>query len=171
MEKRLLTIIVLVTMLSVAGCIGNPLSSQTSQVNAYANAYINATKAYLGPNVTLASSNIVQNGSNAVQLTMTIQDTTPISIWSNGSTYTYAVNIKQFDNANDASNFFNSTSFGYTPRAPADSNIYQQVMGHAPKINRYSIQTVSLSLFGESFNIAQQQDEFVIYGTGTAGPK
>ena len=177
MIKKLLAIIVLVMALSVAGCTGiqNPLSgNQTSQVNAYANAFVSSFKANLGPGESLVSSNVVQNGSDAVQVTLTVANTTPTSIWSNGSTDTYALNVKQFDNTNDASNFYNSTTFGYNPSAStngaASANAYQQVMGHAPTISRVASQTVSLSLFGESINLAAQQGEFVIYGAATAVP-
>jgi len=177
MIKKLLAIIVLVMALSVAGCTGiqNPLSgNQTSQVNAYANAFVSSFKANLGPGESLVSSNVVQNGSDAVQVTLTVANTTPTSIWSNGSTDTYALNVKQFDNTNDASNLYNSTTFGYNPSAStngaASANAYQQVMGHAPTISRVASQTVSLSLFGESINLAAQQGEFVIYGAATAVP-
>jgi len=170
MIKKLLAIIILIMTLSIAGagCTSLPPLIKTSHVNAYANAFVNSTRDNSG--LTLISSNIVQNGSDAVQVSMTLQNTTPTLIWSNGSIYTYTLNIKQFDNTNDASNFFNSTCFGYSPHAPVNSAIYEQVMGHTPTINRYSTQTASLSLFGASINIASQQDEFVIYGTGMVGP-
>lgn len=177
MIKKLLAVIVLVMALSVAGCIQTQnLSSGSSQVNAYANAFVNSTKANLGPGETLVGSNVVQNGSDAMQVTMTVTNTTPTSIWSNGSIYTYALNIKQFDNTNDASNFYNTTSFGYNQGNSSSvsisntTNVYQQVMGHAPTLSRYSTQIASLSLLGGSINVAVQQDEFVTYGTVTVVP-
>jgi hypothetical protein len=177
MLKKLLAIIVLVMALSVAGCIQtqNP-SPGSSQVNAYANAFVNSTKANLGPGETLVSSNVVQNGSDAMQVTMTVTNTTPTSIWSNGSQYTYALNVKQFDNTNDASSFYNSTTFGYNQGNSSSvsisntTNVYQQVRGHTPTIDRYSTQETSLSLLGGSINVAIQQDEFVTYGAVAVVP-
>jgi hypothetical protein len=163
-----------VLLVGVSGCTSTQnliTGGQASPVNAYANGFVNSTKTEQAPGCTVTGSNIVANGSNAVQLTMTIKNTTPTSIWANGSTYTYALNIKQFDNTNDASSFYNSTSFGYsqgtTNSTPTSNNsdVYQQVMGHAPTISRSSTQITSESLFGASVNIAMQQDEFVIYGT------
>jgi hypothetical protein len=176
MIKKLLAIVVLVMALSVAGCIQTQNASSGSlQVNAYANAFVNSTKANLGPGETLVSFNVVQNGSDAMQVTMTVTNTTPTSIWSNGSQYTYALNIKQFDTTNDASNFYNGTSFGYNQGNSASmslstTNVYEQVMGHAPTMNRYSTQETSLSLLGGTINVAIQQDEFVTYGAVTVVP-
>jgi hypothetical protein len=85
----------------------------------------------------------------------------------------YALNIKQFDNANDASNFYNRTSFGYNPYKNMSSNSsspYAQVMGHAPTIARMSTQIVSLNLVSATMNMVAQADEFVIYGTMSVAP-
>jgi len=105
-----------VLVVGVSGCTTTQnliTGGQTSQVNTYVNAFVNSTKAEQGPGSTVTSSNVVANGSDAMQVTMTITNTMPTSIRSNGSTYTYALNVKQFDDANDASNFYNSTTFGY----------------------------------------------------------
>jgi hypothetical protein len=177
-KKIIIALITLILLVAAAGagCVAIP-SSQPSQAYAYASAYSNYTKYIAVGNETNASptytytSNIVNNGTDAVQLTIVIRAATPGAMYGRCSTDTFALNIKQFDTITDASNFFNSTSFGYytqgiTERAAPE---YQQVMGRAPTLSRYA-STTNLgpgNIFLEQ-HILQQQDEFVLWGTFTA---
>jgi hypothetical protein len=118
---------------------------------------------------------VVQNGSNQVQVTATITNSTPQQIFPNGTTTTLALNVEQFPGANAASNFYNSTSFGYTADNGSGSymstNPYRQVTGHSPTIARGAYKLGLTSLTNISMNIITQQDEFVVWGTASFVPQ
>jgi uncharacterized lipoprotein YehR (DUF1307 family) len=164
MEKKLLAIIVLVTVvsLSIAGCTSstNNNTTTTTQQQSQAVAYANAFGSHVvnnNPNDT-TNYNAVANGTDAAQLTITLVNAT--------STTTYALNVQQFSTTADATTFYNSSSFGYNPLVGAITTTpYTQVIGHTPTVNRASTQPQNN--LGEPLNIVMQADEFVVYGTLT----
>ena len=144
-------------------------AAQTSQVHAYADAYNSATEKS-NPNAQ-TTVNIVDNGTNAVRVSSTI-----VNHSTNGTnmTSTEALNIKQFDNKDDATAFFNNVSFGYVrndstaPSSNTKDDPYFIAMGHTPTIIRGAVKIDSLTFVSASMSIAIQEDEFVTYGTISA---
>jgi hypothetical protein len=151
-------------------------STPTSQVKQYADAWHKSIKDGLGPNETLTVWKEKENGSETIRLQWTVVNSTTSGFYSNGSTTTYSVNVKQFANVDDATAFYDDTSFGYAPSTTVNAtlikpedNIYQQVTGKnvtvlngAWKLDSFSFVTMA------SFVI--QQNEFVVWGTAFVLP-
>jgi len=183
--KKLLaiTVLVLVASLSMAGCTNtqnNTASGQTSQVNAYADAFHKSVVADLGPNDTITSWVQNQNGTDAMRLQWTDVNSTHNTsniLYPNGTTTTYSVNVKQFASKDDATSFYDNVSFGYTtssnvslPIKPQD-NIYEQVMGHNSTTNNGAWKLESFNFINAQVSFIVQQDEFVTYGSISVMPK
>jgi archaellin len=171
-------IFVLVAAVFVAGCasIQNPTSGgQTSKVKAFSDALVNTVKSNLGPNETMVSSKVVENGTDATRVTFIVQNTTPQGqVNPNGTTATLSADVKQFPTKEDATSFYDNVSFGHTnlnknesgmtPLQPKIVEPYEETMGHAPTIVNGSYKADNLSLANGQGSIALQGDEFVIWG-------
>ena len=144
--KPITAIIVLslvVASLLVAGCtnpiqqVQNAVTPQNKAVD-YANAFVNYTKNNnTDLNVTFTSVKVSENGTDQARISITSVNTTKntSSLWSNGSTTTYALNVKKFDSTDAATKFYDDQSFGYsaissanltTSFANPNANIYAQ---------------------------------------------
>jgi hypothetical protein len=172
--------ILTVLVVGVAGCTSNTQntsngggSSGTSQNLAltYANALTQPANSSLGPNETLVSSTVVANGSDGARLTETIKNTTPQSIWPNGTSTTLGVNIQYFSSTGEATSLYNNQSFGYAPASNFTyingTSAYEQVMGHASSTSNQSSKLGNLSLASVQLNLVIQQGEFVTGGQAT----
>jgi len=170
-----------VLIVSVAGCTSNVANNATSSNTpgtntpmavTYANNYLTHLKSTLEPNNTIPSSNVVQNGSDAAQLTFTLKNTTPNSIWANGTATTMAFNIKQFPSVDAATAFYNSQSFGYTimtndslkGTGVPQGVVYAQTMGHNATLIHGATKIGSISFLQVTGSTIVQQDEFVVWG-------
>jgi hypothetical protein len=183
--KLIAAIIVLslvVASLLVAGCTtstqnttNTTTSGQTSQVKAFSEALLNNVKKNLGPNETMVSSKIVENGTDSMRVTYTVANTTPQGLINpNGTTATLTVNVKQFPTKENAAKFYDNVSFGYTvlnknelgtsPLQPGIVDPYKEAMGRSATITNSSYKTESLSFVMGQGSIALQADEFVIWG-------
>jgi uncharacterized protein (DUF2141 family) len=170
-NMKLLTIGVLVAVMlsvSMAGCVSNPLAP-ASKVNDYAKNYIAYRTAHADSGYTVTSSKIVQNGTDAVQVT--------IVMTGGGYTETYSMNVKEFSNVNDATAFFNSQSFGMTPASASDlknmtgaGNPYDLTFGHNPNTTVGALKYGTISLIQATASQVFQQDNFVVWGDVLVSP-
>ena len=180
MKLKSITVIVVlllvVASLLVAGCT-NPIQQAAPQNKAvdYANAFVAATKKNnTDPNVTFTSVKVSENGTDQARISVTSVNTTKnkSSLWSNGSTTTYALNVKKFDTTDAASKFYDDQSFGYsttnstnvTTFTSPDTNIYAQVMGHNSTLNQGAYKIGSFNFISVSASLVLQQSEFVMWG-------
>ena len=182
--KPITAIIVLflvVASLSVAGCtVGLPGTSSptpTSQVKQYADAWHSNIQDKLGPNETLTVWKEKENGSDTVRLQWTVVNSTTSGFYSNGTTTTYSVNVKQFANIDDAKAFYDDTSFGYAPSTTVNAtlikpedNIYQQVTGKNVTVLNGAWKLDSFALVTMQASFVIQQNEFVVWGTASVMP-
>ncbi|MGD0716773.1 MAG: hypothetical protein ABR979_01730 [Halobacteriota archaeon] len=172
--------ILAVLIVGVAGCTSstqNASSGSASSGNnqnlalAYANALTQPANIGLGPNETLVSSNVVANGSDGARLTETISNTTPQSLWANGTSTTLGINIQYFSSTGEATAFYNNQSFGYTPTSNLTiingSSLYEQVMGHAPSISDGAYKLVNFNFASAQIDVVVQRGEFVMWGEVT----
>src|SRR5450759_1710910 len=114
----LVTAILVLFAAAMSGCTSSvpnlSAPEQTSQVQKYAQAFVDqSTKQNTDRNVTLTSK-IVENGTNAVRLTVTSVNKTKSAFYSNGSTTTESFNVILFASKADSEKFYNDISFGYT---------------------------------------------------------
>lgn len=180
---KLLTIGVLVAaIVGVCGC-ANPLQtvqnagSPTNKALDYANAFVNDTKAEAGSNTQIVKIAAVANGSDAARVSATLKNNThdKSSLWANGTTVVYALNVKQFASTDEASKFYADQSFGYTTNNTTSTSTstlnqtgaYHQVTGHEPTVKEYSYKLNSFNFVQAEVSVAAQTDEYVIWGTVT----
>jgi len=168
MKIALVLSILVILSVGIAGCTSNSTNNgaQISQAHAYADAYVNSTKEII-PNAQY-EVNIVDNGTDAVRLSMTIMNNTTNG--GSSTTSTEALNVKQFATKDDATAFFNNVSFGYMANdslasAKPGTDAYFITTGHNATTQRGAMQINSLTLVTTSVSVAIQQNEFVIYGT------
>ena len=182
--KPITAIIVLslvVASLLVTGCtnpiqqVQNAVTPQNKAVD-YANAFVNYTKNNnTDSNVTFTSVKVSENGTDQARISITSVNTTKntSSLWSNGSTTTYALNVKKFDSTDAATKFYDDQSFGYsaissanltTSFANPNANIYAQVMGHDSTLNQGAIKIGNFNFISISASFIIQQSEFVTWG-------
>ena len=179
--KKALPLLFIGALVLVAGCTSNVANNATSSNTpgtntpmavTYANNYLTYLKSTLESNNTIPSSNVVQNGSDAAQLTFTLKNTTPNGIWANGTATTMAFNIKQFPSVDAATAFYNSQSFGYTimtndslkGTGVPQGTIYAQTTGHNPTLFHGATKMGSISFLQVTGSTIVQQDEFVVWG-------
>ena len=174
-------LLLVVASLSVAGCtVGLPGTSSptpTSQVKQYADAWHKSIQDGLGPNETLTVWKEKENGSDTVRLQWIVVNSTTSGFYSNGTTTTYSVNVKQFANTDDATAFYDDTSFGYVPSTTVNAtlikpedNIYQQVTGKNVTVLNGAWKLDSFALVTTQASFVVQQDEFVVWGTAIVMP-
>jgi hypothetical protein len=181
--KPITAIIVLflvVASLSTAGCMSNtssPSSTPTSQVKQYADAWHKSIQDGLGPNETLTVWKEKENGSDTVRLQWTVVNSTTSGFDSNGTTTTYSVNVKQFANTDDATAFYDDTSFGYAPSTTVNAtlikpedNIYQQVTGKNVTVLNGAWKLDSFTFVTMRASFVVQQNEFVVWGAASVMP-
>ena len=178
--------VVAVLVVGICGCT-NPVQtaqntgSSSNKAVDLANAYLTNIKNNPGENSTVVSSNVVQNGSDAARISVTIENTTYNSFYPNGTIMTFALNITQFSSTDSASKFYNEQSAGFTQddknvSVPGPTDMvspYKTVMGHdaAVKHAAAKINTISLSPLSVGASFIVQTDEFVTWGTFTATAK
>jgi len=182
MQLKSITVIIVlllvVASLSVAGCtVGLPGTSSptpTSQVKQYADAWHSNIQDKLGPNETLTVWKEKENGSDTVRLQWTVVNSTTSGFYSNGTTTTYSVNVKQFANIDDATAFYDDTSFGYAPSTTINAtlikpedNIYQQVTGKNVTVLNGAWKLDSFAFVTMQASFVIQQNEFVVWGTAS----
>lgn len=178
----IIVLLLVVVSLLVSGCTtstqnttNTTTSSQTSQVKAFSEALLNNVKKNLGPNETMVSSKIVENGTDSMRVTYTVANATPQGLINpNGTTSTLNVNIKQVPTKEDAAKFYDNVSFGYTvlnenelgtsPLQPGIVDPYKEAMGNIATITNSSYKTENLSFVMGQGSIALQANEFVIWG-------
>ena len=175
-KSVLITAILVLLVVAMSGCTSSvsnvSVTAQTSQAQKYAQAFVDeAKKLNTDPNVTLTSK-IVENGSDAIQLTATSVNATKTAFYANGSTTTIALNIKQFASKADAEKFYNTISFGYTSNNNMTNNVtklndnpYFAATGKNPTETQASWKLDSFNFVTMSSSLAVQQDEFVMWGT------
>jgi hypothetical protein len=134
--KKITAIIVLllvVVSLSVAGCTTNPSNTLSPtpalQVTQYADAWHKSIQDGLGPNETLTVWKEKENGSDTVRLQWTVVNSTTSGLTTNGTTTSYSINVKQFANIDDATAFYDDTSFGYAPSTTINATLIKPA-GH-----------------------------------------
>jgi hypothetical protein len=186
--KKALLLLFIGALVLVAGCTSNVANNATSSntpgtntpmAMTYANNYLTYLKSTLEPNNTIPSSNVVQNGSDAAQLTVTLKNTTPNGIWANGTATTMALNIKHYPSVDAATAFYNSQSFGYTTMTNDSLKgtgvpqgvVYAQTMGHNATLIHGATKIGSSSSFLQvTGSMIVQQDEFVVWGDISSMP-
>jgi hypothetical protein len=179
--KMVLVLCVLTGLVvGVCGCT-NPVQTAQNAVSPsnkaidYGNAFVNNEKQNPGENCTVTSSSVVANGSDAALMTVAVKNSThdPTSLWRNGTTDTFAFNIKQFSSTDEATTFYNTQSFGLTPQ-PASNvssgqtnvvNPYEAVTGHNATTINAAMKLESFNFISASADLVTQTNEFVIYGT------
>jgi hypothetical protein len=168
-----------ILLVSIAGCTSttNQLTSgQALQVRDYADAFHNRVEAHLGPKETITTRNDTSNGTNAMRLQWTVDNSTRNTsnlFGQNGTTTSYSVNIQQFSSKEEATTFYNDVRVGYTtvsnastPIKPED-NIYKQVTGHDPSVTNAAWKLDSVTPVTVQFSFIVQQDEFVTWGSAS----
>jgi hypothetical protein len=173
-----------VLIVSVAGCTsqsansgsGSTSGSTSGQNNAvtYANAFLSDdVKPTFSPSFgyTITSARVIENGSDGARLAVTFSTT--------NETGTLIMNIQQFSSVNDATAFFNSQSFGYTPITTTNattfpnqaSAAYKGTTGHEPSVRAAAYKVNSESFTGVQADVIKQQGEFVTWGSESASLK
>jgi hypothetical protein len=168
-----------ILLVSIAGCTSttNQLTSgQALQVRDYADAFHKRIEAHLGPKETITTWNDTSNGTNAMRLQWTVDNSTQNTsnlFGQNGTTTSYSVNIQQFSSKEEATTFYNDVRVGYTtvsnastPIKPED-NIYKQVTGRDPSVTNAAWKLDSVTPVTAQFSFIVQQDEFVTWGSAS----
>jgi hypothetical protein len=176
MVKKLLVILVLVTIasLSVCGCTtttnNNTATSPPTTHDALLEKLVNATKeeVYGNASYTVQSWDVTWNNGTNVTILGTVEETsTGITVAANSTFMTFPTTL-------DATNFlnvFNKTNYSLTSTdyASDTSHIYYNATGHAPSIYKEYTYTEG-SMLGGSVKVHEliQYDNIIQMGTATA---
>ena len=179
--KKVLVLCVLAGLIvGVCGCT-NPVQTAQNAVSPsnkavdYGNAFVNVIKQNPGENSVITSSSVVANGSDAALMSVTIQNNThnASSLWPNGTTTTFALNIKQFSSTDDASSFYAKQSFGLSTEpaknvSEGQTNVvspYKTVTSNDPTTVKASSGDITFNWISAGVTLVTQTNEFVVYGT------
>ena len=166
MQPRLITAlaVLLLAVVAVAGCTSslNPLAPQTKgSARDFAQNYVDLLKQFGTRNGYVKSYKIVDNGTDAVMLTLTEENTSD-SIYP---LTTFGLNVKRFSSVSDATAFYDKVSFGYTPDTPITGDLYNKTTGQSPTVNENSRKIENFM----TADFATQQGEYVMWGSATSG--